>query len=254
MKKLIIFFLITFIFVGCTNKEYTIAFNTNGGSLIESQIILAGDMVNKPINPTKDGYTFVNWEYNKTKYDFKTKVKKDMVLDAIWTTDANITKCSIEFENGETKKTEEVNFGEVIKEPNAPYKNGYKFIGWHLDGEDEPYNFDQIVTCDIKLIAKYQEDSSSSLTGNDTIFITSLESNVEKTILIKNESIQINTIILPDNATNKNLVYETTNKRIATVSDTGLITAIRAGEVTINIKSTDDSGFSNTIDLIIVNE
>lgn len=254
MKKLIIFFLFIFIIVGCANKEYIVMFNTNGGSLIENQTIKDGKLITKPISPTKEGYTFLHWELNSKKFDFKTKIKKNLELVAIWEQNENMAKCEITFENGENKNTVKVNIGEVINEPDSPYKSGYQFIGWHLEGDEEPYDFDQKVTCDLKLIAKYKEDSSTSLTSNDTIYITDLKANVEKNTLVKNETIQINVIIAPENATNKNLVYETSNRRIATVSNTGLVKAIKSGEVTITIKSTDDSGFSDSIIFNIINE
>ena len=70
MKKIIIIFCVLFLFVGCTNGEYTVKFNSNGGSLIDNQIIKKGELLTKPVDPTKDGYSFSGWELNNKEFKF----------------------------------------------------------------------------------------------------------------------------------------------------------------------------------------
>ena len=67
--------------------HYTVTFNSNGGSAVESQTVKAGEAAIKPENPTKDGYTFVAWfadEELKTPYIFETPVSADTTLWAAW--------------------------------------------------------------------------------------------------------------------------------------------------------------------------
>ena len=46
---------------------YTVSFNVDGGSAIESVTVLEGETVAKPsTNPTKAGYVFVGWYKNQT--------------------------------------------------------------------------------------------------------------------------------------------------------------------------------------------
>ena len=64
---------------------YTVTFETNGGSSIESQAVEEGNTVLKPADPTKEGYTFDGWysdEALSTIYDFGTPVTEDITLYA----------------------------------------------------------------------------------------------------------------------------------------------------------------------------
>lgn len=64
---------------------YTVTFNTDGGSSVASQTIEAGGTVTKPADPTKDGYTFVNWYTDNTfttEYDFAAVVTEDKTIYA----------------------------------------------------------------------------------------------------------------------------------------------------------------------------
>lgn len=84
---LIILIILILLLRGCTRKEYTIKFDTDGGSIIESIKVKENDKIEKPSDPTKEGYDFAGWYYNDKKYDFNTKVKKNMTLKAKWEAD-----------------------------------------------------------------------------------------------------------------------------------------------------------------------
>ncbi len=84
---LIILIIIILLLRGCTRKEYTIKFDTDGGSVIESIKVKENEKIEKPSDPTKEGYDFAGWYYNDKKFDFNTKVKKNMTLKAKWKSD-----------------------------------------------------------------------------------------------------------------------------------------------------------------------
>lgn len=58
---------------------YTISFNSQGGSTIESQQIEEDSFATQPANPTKKGYTFNKWEF-----DFSTPIIKNVEINAVW--------------------------------------------------------------------------------------------------------------------------------------------------------------------------
>ena len=65
---------------------YTVTFNTGGGSAISSQAVKYNDRAVKPTqDPTRTGYTFVQWEFGGSLYNFNTSVTKDIELTAKWT-------------------------------------------------------------------------------------------------------------------------------------------------------------------------
>ena len=73
---------------GSSLSTYTVKFETNGGSIIKSQILNKNDVVTEPSEPTKDGYIFDGWytDENLTKkYDFSTTVTSGFTLYAKWT-------------------------------------------------------------------------------------------------------------------------------------------------------------------------
>lgn len=75
-------------------NQYTISFNTNGGSSVANQIVNYGGKVNKPKNPVKDGLIFEDWYIDKTlktKYDFNKPVSSNLVLYAKWISYPQIT-------------------------------------------------------------------------------------------------------------------------------------------------------------------
>lgn len=63
---------------------YTVTFDTDGGSSIDSVVVKAGEKLNKPSNPSKDGYSFVNWEVDGEEFNFDNTINNDLTLKAIW--------------------------------------------------------------------------------------------------------------------------------------------------------------------------
>lgn len=64
--------------------KYTVSFNSNEGSDVASQTVFEGKTASEPSAPTKDGYTFVNWQLNGSDYNFSTPVTGNITLDAVW--------------------------------------------------------------------------------------------------------------------------------------------------------------------------
>ena len=65
-------------------KQFTVTFDTDGGTTIAPQITIALETVKKPDDPIKDGYSFTGWFINNIEYDFNTKVTSDLTITAGW--------------------------------------------------------------------------------------------------------------------------------------------------------------------------
>lgn len=82
-----------------TNKTYTVTFDSKGGTEVTNQTVRKNETAIEPENPIKEGYTFLGWytdEESNIKYDFNTKVEKDITLIAKWEANKEkITKIDI---------------------------------------------------------------------------------------------------------------------------------------------------------------
>ena len=69
---------------------WTVTFDTDGGSTAPDKQVRANSKVNKPDDPTKEGYTFEGWYDGDKKFDFDTPVsgERTVTLKAKWTKEA----------------------------------------------------------------------------------------------------------------------------------------------------------------------
>ena len=63
---------------------YTVTFDSNGGTNIDSVVIKENDVIIEPSSPQKEGYIFEYWELDGKQYDFNTKVTSEITLIAKW--------------------------------------------------------------------------------------------------------------------------------------------------------------------------
>lgn len=159
-----------FILIG--GKKYTVTFDTDGGNTITSVEVKSGSTLGKPVNPNKEGYTFVRWELNGVEYDFSSKVTSDITLKAIWeekTTTEDVYNITLDID-GKTQDLKIVN-NKITNLP-SPSKEGYNFIGWY-DGSKK-VSVGDTVSKDTKLTAKFEKvtapnkDDDSNKSDNKT--------------------------------------------------------------------------------------
>lgn len=71
-----------------SHAGFTVTFNTDGGSQIENQKVMYGQLVEVEENPVKEGYTFTGWYTDKdckNQFDVtKDKVSDSMILYSGW--------------------------------------------------------------------------------------------------------------------------------------------------------------------------
>ena len=144
-----------------TPVVYTITFNSNGGTSVESQNVNAGEKLTEPtLAPTREGFTFDGWYEDSTfskKFDFNTPITNSMTLYAKWT--ENKYTITFDTKGGNTIAPVTVKEGEKVSEPTpAPTKEGFTFDGWYTDDTyTTKYNFEDAVTKNITLYAKWNE-------------------------------------------------------------------------------------------------
>lgn len=149
--------------------KYTVTFETSGGSEIAPYELYEGDKIERPEDPTKAMFKFVNWyrdDKRTSVFDFDLKMPaNDITIYAGWaaensvliTFDAN-GGC---FANGVKTRETVINVGAAIaKIEEEPAFTGYLFGGWSLKKSGaEAYNFGEKSTDNLTLYAIWNEDS-----------------------------------------------------------------------------------------------
>lgn len=65
--------------------EHEVTFDSAGGSAVEAQRVVDGELAAKPADPTMDGYEFKGWyTEDGEEYSFETPVTGDVALEAQW--------------------------------------------------------------------------------------------------------------------------------------------------------------------------
>lgn len=193
MKKRLLSFLsiifVVLLLISCGEKEFQVDFDLNGGTSevqIKPQKIKENDFAAKPIDPTKEGYIFIGWFLddgaleNEITWDFNEDVvTKNMTLVAVWL----INEYTISFDAlGGTPNPEEqiIQSGNSIAKPLNPSKEDYLFTGWYYtsDNEDVLWDFDELVTEDIFLFAKWESTLGYVNADFDAINLTVVDDKI----------------------------------------------------------------------------
>lgn len=148
----------------CSKIKYEVTFDIDGKETVVN--VNKGDKVETIEEPKKEGYTFYGWYLGEEKYDFNKEVTSDLKLVAKWTknnvqeepetpvkTKTYIVKFNTDSES--VINDLKVKKNDKVTKPSDPVKNGYKFLGWYLNGK--LYNFDKKVTKNITLVAKWEK-------------------------------------------------------------------------------------------------
>ena len=105
-------------------NQYTITFDTNGGSEITPITQDYGTAITAPANPTREGYTFIGWD----KAIPTTMPAENMIITAKW----KVNQYTITFDSNGGSEIAPItqDYGTAIAAPADPTREGYTFIGW----------------------------------------------------------------------------------------------------------------------------
>lgn len=66
------------------DTEYTVSFDSDGGSEVAAQTVKSGKCADAPSDPEMFGAEFAGWSLDGEQYDFSEKVTADIRLVALW--------------------------------------------------------------------------------------------------------------------------------------------------------------------------
>ena len=108
-------------------NQYTITFDTAGGSEIAPITQDYGTEITAPDNPTRKGYTFKGWD----KEIPETMPAENITVKAQW----EINQYTIAFDTNGGSEIAPItqDYGTEITAPDNPTRKGYTFKGWHKE-------------------------------------------------------------------------------------------------------------------------
>ena len=152
-------------------NSYTVTFDSNGGSAVESLVVSEDEKATEPTSPTKIGYTFVAWYNGETAYDFSTAVTANITLTAKWT--AIVYTITYELNGGawatDYTATASYTVEDEISLPDAEKltRTGFGFGGWYETSE---------------LTGEAVSQITAGTTGNKTFYAKWTEGAVSYTV------------------------------------------------------------------------
>lgn len=155
----------TTLYPGWTVNNYTLSFNSNGGSQVAPIEANFNTPISAPANPTKLEAVFDGWYTDPeltTLFVFNT-MPIGTTLYAKW----SINSYTITFDSNGGNAIAPINaeFGANINEPAAPINGEYNFIGWFIDSAlTQRYTFNTMGSGDITLYADWDITPPSYLT------------------------------------------------------------------------------------------
>ncbi|MBN2796521.1 MAG: InlB B-repeat-containing protein [Clostridia bacterium] len=173
MGLMLVIVLIIASFAACSPSEFTVTFDTQGGSSIENVKVEKGQPVAEPAVPTKDAVegkanSFVAWTTDaegNNVYDFTTAVEADITLYAQWTVN---TVVSFDTRLGTVETVLVGENGGDVSAPADPTREGYRFGGWFttkrgLTWLTQPVEFPYNVTESTTLYAYWEPINSKDV-------------------------------------------------------------------------------------------
>ena len=210
-------------------KSFKVTFNTDGGSAVSPLILMEG-IPFPSVKTTKENYTFDHWEdkNGKTVKAGDILPCEDITLYAKWK--RNTFKVSFDSRGGSSVPSIIVNAGDELKLPADPVRSGYDFVTWEDKNGHPIYDQALLEPKDITLYAVWKEIK---------IDVTGLEVSPSAITMGIGKTEQLVVTVKPSNATDKTLGFSSSDTSVASVNDSGLITAKGKGECTITVSSSN---------------
>ncbi len=153
--------------------DFTVKFETDGGSRIADVTVLNGKTISAPDDPEKAGSVFVGWYTDNTHrnaFYFSQPVKDNLTLYALFVEklDPEFTaRFDLNYEDAEAEKAPapQETAGRRLYRLPTPERDGATFVGWYVshfaDSTKLTYEYtDQVLAENVTLYAVWEEDGA----------------------------------------------------------------------------------------------
>ena len=131
--------------------------------------------------------------------------------------------------DGSVLLEQEVNYGEAAVAPEYVCEDGYTFLGWDKD-------FDCIT-----------EDTTVTAISKPTAELITVSLNIHNKTIYADSMYKLIAKVSPESATKESISWSSSNNDVATVDDSGVVTAVSAGTAIITVTTSDGIKDSCTI-------
>lgn len=243
----------------CQKTEYTVKFSTDGGNEISEQVIAKDNKVTPPEDPTKEGYVFVGWYVGDEKYDFDSKVTKDLTIEARWEVAANKDVTGITVDQTTITLLPGDNATLVATVEPSDAKN--KAVIWS-SADESIVTVDENGTITAKKVGKTTVTVTTKegnfkaevevIVSNDVVTAEGVSLDKTKVNLGTGKTVTLKATVKPADASDKGVTWKSNNEKVAKVDRNGKVTAVGEGTATITV-ITNDGGHKATATIIVKN-
>ena len=258
---IIIAIIVILLLKACTggDTKYTVKFDTNGGSNVSSITVKKDGTISKPTDPTREGYVFEGWYYNGELFDFNTKITGDITLEARWS-DANAVATGVSL-NREALSLQ-TGQSTTLEATISPKNGKYASLTWTSSDSsivtvDENGKVTALKAGEATITVTVVTEDGQEFTATCTVTVADqlvpvTGITVDKTSVTINvgSSTTLRATVQPENATNKNLKWTSSNSSVASVNSKGVVTGKKEGKATITV-TTEDGSYTATIEVTV---
>ena len=146
LLALLLILISVFTLASCKDKTYTLSFVTNReGLTVEPLTVKKEEEINlrdSKYQLTAEGFVFKGWFFDAqlTNMALVFNLEEDTTVYAKW---ARINTVTFDSNGGTAVQSVKVETGSTLDQPQAPTKEGFKFVGWYKEAElTNKFNFE----------------------------------------------------------------------------------------------------------------
>ena len=229
-------------------KKYTVTYTFTGDVIPEGVSVAPATEYNEGTTvtvvsaPSAEGYEFSGWsteDADITNGSFV--IENDVNIVGSWSKLYNVNYVYTGYvpEGAPTPGSYSFKAGDGVTVDPVPFVDGYVFVGWTTEDVAATDGMFTMPEKDVTLYGYFKKP------------VESVEINGGDIVLNKDDKTVVNVIVKPEDATVKDLVYESSDETVVTVDDNGEITAIGEGTAIITVYSKDDPTKSDTITVTV---